>query len=84
VKNPLHFQSICLNSSITASAVGAHGSAISFLMEHLGLPFPEAVEQLASQQGIEVPYEKTDAAEVEQRSRQLTLVERMNHCARLL
>jgi DNA primase len=57
---------------------GAHGSAISFLMEHLGLPFPEAVEQLASQQGIEVPYEKTDAAEVEQRSRQLTLVERMN------
>jgi len=34
---------------------GAHGTAISFLMEHAGLSFPEAVEQLAQQVGLTVP-----------------------------
>jgi|SRR5579875_360066 len=36
---------------------GAHGTALSFLMEHDRLPFPEAVEELASSLGLEVPRE---------------------------
>src|SRR5579871_2381958 len=34
---------------------GAHGTAISFLMEYGGKPFPEAVEELARDVGLEVP-----------------------------
>ncbi|NJM32692.1 MAG: DNA primase [Limnobacter sp.] len=37
---------------------GAHGNAISFLMNHLGLTFPEAVETLAARMGLDVPHEK--------------------------
>lgn len=36
---------------------GAHGSAISFLMEYDNLGFIEAVEELAQQAGMEVPRE---------------------------
>ena len=36
---------------------GAHGTAIGFLMDHAGLPFPEAVESLAQSLGIPVPNE---------------------------
>ncbi len=38
---------------------GAHGSAISFVMEHQGLSFPEAVEDLAKHIGLPVPHETT-------------------------
>ncbi|MDO9226535.1 MAG: DNA primase [Pseudomonadota bacterium] len=34
---------------------GAHGTAISFLMEHAGIPFVEAVKDLAGRVGMEVP-----------------------------
>ena len=34
---------------------GAHGTAIGFLMEHAGQSFPEAVESLARDAGLEVP-----------------------------
>jgi len=34
---------------------GAHGTAISFLMEYGGKPFPDAVEELARDAGLEVP-----------------------------
>lgn len=34
---------------------GAHGSALSFLMEYDNLVFPDAVEELARQVGVEVP-----------------------------
>jgi DNA primase len=34
---------------------GAHGTAIGFLMEYGGRPFPEAVEELARDAGLEVP-----------------------------
>ena len=34
---------------------GAHGTALGFLMEHDKLPFPDAVEELASRLGLEVP-----------------------------
>ncbi|MGB5452678.1 MAG: DNA primase [Sedimenticolaceae bacterium] len=36
---------------------GAHGSALSFLMEYDRLSFPESVEELASSMGLEVPRE---------------------------
>jgi DNA primase len=36
---------------------GAHGTALGFLMEHDKLPFPDAVEELASRLGLEVPRE---------------------------
>ncbi len=34
---------------------GAHGTAIGFLMEHAGRSFPDAVETLARDAGLEVP-----------------------------
>lgn len=36
---------------------GAHGNAISFLMDYDKLEFPEAIEELAAMQGLEVPRE---------------------------
>ncbi|GAB0150454.1 hypothetical protein McPS_31940 [Marichromatium sp. PS1] len=36
---------------------GAHGTAIGFLMEHDGLPFREAIDELARLAGVEVPIE---------------------------
>ena len=36
---------------------GAHGTAISFLMEHTGASFPEAVRTLSGQVGMTVPEE---------------------------
>ena len=36
---------------------GAHGSAITFLMEHTGTSFPEAVRTLAASAGMTVPEE---------------------------
>lgn len=37
---------------------GAHGTAITFLMEHTGASFPEAVRTLASTVGLTVPEEQ--------------------------
>jgi DNA primase len=49
---------------------GAHGTAVGFLMEYEHLSFPEAVEELARQVGLEVPYEgPTTHAEPQQRQR---------------
>lgn len=39
---------------------GAHGTAISFLMEYNGLSFVEAIHELAKQVGMIVPQEKND------------------------
>ena len=39
---------------------GAHGTAISFLMEYEHMEFPEAVREVASMVGMEVPQEKGD------------------------
>ena len=36
---------------------GAHGTAIGFLMDYDRLSFPEAIEELAAQQGLEIPRE---------------------------
>jgi len=42
---------------------GAHGSAISFLMEHTGASFPEAVRSLAASVGMVVPEENRSPAQ---------------------
>jgi DNA primase len=46
---------------------GAHGDAISFVMQSQGATFPEAVEQLAAEAGMEVPKPSPGAAEAERR-----------------
>ena len=54
---------------------GAHGTALGFLIEHLGLSFPQAVEDLARRVGLEVPREapvadpETRKKETDQRAR---------------
>jgi len=42
---------------------GAHGSVIDFAMETEGLPFPEAVEKLAGQAGLQVPQSSPEERE---------------------
>ena len=53
---------------------GAHGSAIGFLMQHAGIGFIEAVEDLASAAGLQVPHEERNRAE---RARKAPLTEVM-------
>ncbi|MGE5200989.1 MAG: DNA primase [Acidobacteriota bacterium] len=50
---------------------GAHGDVISFAMQTANLSFPEAVEQLAREAGLEVP--KATPEEHERAQRQTTL-----------
>ncbi len=42
---------------------GAHGSAITFLMEYAGKSFPDAVEELAQNIGLTVPNDNTRPAD---------------------
>lgn len=60
---------------------GAHGNAVGFVMEHLGLTFPEAVENLAGNLGIDVPYEKGMDVPAEVRSEREELVELLTRAA---
>jgi DNA primase len=60
---------------------GAHGNAVGFVMEHLGLTFPEAVENLAGSLGIEVPYEKGMEVPAEVRSEREELIELLTQAA---
>jgi DNA primase len=46
---------------------GAHGDAITFVMQTQGLAFMEAVGQLAAEAGLEVPKPTPEAAEAERR-----------------
>src|SRR5271166_4702456 len=46
---------------------GAHGDAVSFVMQSQGAGFREAVEQLAAEAGLEVPKPTPEAAEAERR-----------------
>jgi len=50
---------------------GAHGTVLRFLMEHDRMAFPEAVEELASRLGLEVPREAGAAAGAERDSGKL-------------
>jgi DNA primase len=50
---------------------GAHGDAISFVMRAEGAAFPEAVERLAAEAGLDVPKPTPEAAAREKRARDL-------------
>jgi DNA primase len=50
---------------------GAHGDAISFVMRAEGAGFPEAVERLAAEAGLEVPKSSPEAAARERRAKDL-------------
>ncbi|MGH8201746.1 MAG: DNA primase, partial [Steroidobacteraceae bacterium] len=50
---------------------GAHGTVLRFLMEHDRMAFPEAVEELASRLGLEVPREAGAAPAAERDSEKL-------------
>src|SRR3954447_10711613 len=58
---------------------GAHGDAIGFLMQTGKLSFPEAVEQLAAEAGMEVP--KATPQERVRAERQATLTQAMEAAA---
>lgn len=60
---------------------GAHGNAVGFVMEHLGMTFPEAVESLAGNLGIDVPHEKGMEVPAEVRSEREELVELLTRAA---
>jgi len=47
---------------------GAHGTAIGFVMEHLGISFPQAVEDLAGRVGLTVPQEQRDGRSEQDRA----------------
>ncbi|MEO6433990.1 MAG: DNA primase [Sphingomicrobium sp.] len=51
---------------------GAHGDAIRFLTDHRGLPFMDAVKELASKAGMEVPAPDPRAKERSERTASLT------------
>jgi DNA primase len=53
---------------------GAHGDAISFLMRAEGAAFPEAVERLAAEAGMEVPKPTAQEAARDRRARDLHAV----------
>ena len=46
---------------------GAHGTAIGFVMEHAGLGYVDAIEELARSVGLEVPHERQAAGEAHQK-----------------
>ena len=51
---------------------GAHGTAIGFLMEYGGKTFPDAVEELARDAGLEVPRDRARRATPSAASRRRT------------
>jgi DNA primase len=60
---------------------GAHGSAIGFLMEYSGLPYPEAIEELARQAGMTVPREDFTPEMAQRRQQAASLTELMTRAA---
>ena len=60
---------------------GAHGTAITFLMEHAGYSFIDAIKDLAGQVGLQVPDDGKRVAP-EEESRRDKLYERMEVAAR--
>ncbi len=59
---------------------GAHGTAITFLMEHVGMSFVEAVQELAARVGLQVP--SVTAPQVEARRHRDDLIEVLAQAAR--
>ena len=56
---------------------GAHGTAISFLIEHEGLEFIEAIEQLAARLSLEVPREQGHVESVNKSAQSYALLEQV-------
>lgn len=56
---------------------GAHGSAISFLMEYAGLTFIDAIEELAKSVGLTVPQQVNDAVKVVDQQQTIALTQSM-------
>lgn len=59
---------------------GAHGDVINFVMQHDNLPFPEAIERLAAQAGMEVP--KMSAVDSQKAKEQKDLYTLMGEAAK--
>jgi DNA primase len=60
---------------------GAHGSAISFLMEYSGLGYVDAIEDLARSAGLDVPREERTANDIARQQQTLALSEVMSAAA---
>ena len=60
---------------------GAHGSAISFLMEYSGLGYVDAIEDLARSAGLDVPREERTANDVARQRQAMALSEVMSSAA---
>jgi DNA primase len=61
---------------------GVHGTAIGFLMEFDHLDFVEAIEELAKQAGVTVPYEQGQRATPQQQQAKLNQYDLMTQCDR--
>jgi DNA primase len=60
---------------------GAHGSAISFLMEYSGLGYVDAIEELARSVGLDVPRTERTANDVARQQQAMALSEVMSSAA---
>ena len=60
---------------------GAHGSAIGFLMEHAGMSYVEAIEDLARSTGLTVPREERKPQDIARQKQALALSEVMSPAA---
>ena len=60
---------------------GAHGSAISFLMEYAGLGYVDAIEDLARSAGLDVPREERTANDVARQQQAMAMSEVMSSAA---
>jgi DNA primase len=60
---------------------GAHGSAISFLMEYSGLGYVDAIEDLARSAGLDVPREERTANDIARAQQAMALSEVMSSAA---
>ena len=60
---------------------GAHGSAISFLMEYSGLGYVDAIEDLARSAGLDVPREERTASDMARQQQAMALSEVMSSAA---
>jgi DNA primase len=60
---------------------GAHGSAISFMMEYAGLGYVDAIEELARSAGLDVPREERTANDVARQQQAMALSEVMSSAA---
>jgi len=60
---------------------GAHGSAISFLMEHSGLTYVDAIEELARSAGLTVPREERRPQDIAKQKQAMALSEVMGPAA---